>query len=91
MRASGDPAGRSINALGGLRRGKKKATKRGKKRKAPSRTAGDHCVFSKNDKLIMCFEKSASAQKFLKGTIKRQGKGAYIGAPTRKKGRTKRR
>lgn len=89
MRASGDPAGRSINALGGLR-GRKK-TKRGSKRKAPPRNKGEHCVFSKNDKLIMCFAESSSAKKFLKGTIKRQGKGAYIGAPTRKKGRSKRR
>jgi len=77
MRASGDPAGRSIQALGGLR-GKRKKARKGRKKTH----AGSFCVYSKNDKLINCFQSEATAKKFAKGAL---GGGAYVAGRKAKK------
>jgi hypothetical protein len=66
VKASGDPAGRSISALSGVRRGKKRSASK-KKRTGK----GKHCVYSPKGKLFTCFEKESSARKVVKGMSKR--------------------
>jgi len=84
MAANGDPAGRSITALGGVTHRRTSARKKGRmaaKKKATKRKSkgkGAFCVYSPKGKLFRCFESKDSAERMAKGACKRS-KGWRVG------------
>jgi hypothetical protein len=65
VRASGDPAGRSITSLGGLAGRRKKKGARKAKRKSTKAKKGSHCVRFKSGKK-RCFSTAKGAANAVK-------------------------